>query len=447
VIVEKRGITRKTGALGLALLLAAVLSGCTRRDAPAPVVMGTMPKPHSVRPSGSATRPAFNGDRPSSVVVQRGETLYSIARRFDVPIRTVIEANNLPPPYYLVVGQNLKIPQVKQYVVQSGDTLKTVSRHFGVDASTLAATNKLAAPYGLRSGQALILPAPVQAPLLAPPAASAAAPPATKPTTTAPVMAPVMALAQPPKTAYPIIPLPHPEPARLEEKKPENKRPEDKRPEDKKPVAIAAKPPAVPAAPHVLTLPTPSQEEPQMPLVAPPEQPVPQPASASQQAQTLQVPTQQAALTPRKEAEEAEEPTEPAPEAHSAVGFQWPVRGPVLTGFGVGPTGTQNDGINLAAALGAPVAAANDGEVAYVGNELRGYGNLILLKHADGWMTAYAHCDGLAVKAHDHVKRGQIIARVGKTGAVAEPQLHFEIRRGSRALDPANYLPSLASAR
>jgi murein DD-endopeptidase MepM/ murein hydrolase activator NlpD len=102
--------------------------------------------------------------------------------------------------------------------------------------------------------------------------------------------------------------------------------------------------------------------------------------------------------------------------------------------------GTQNDGINIGAAEGTTVVAADAGTVAYGGNELRGYGNLILIKHADGWMTAYAHNSKLLVARGQKVQRGQVIARVGATGAVTEPQLHFQVRRGSRALDPMDYL-------
>jgi murein DD-endopeptidase MepM/ murein hydrolase activator NlpD len=92
------------------------------------------------------------------------------------------------------------------------------------------------------------------------------------------------------------------------------------------------------------------------------------------------------------------------------------------------------------------VLAASDGVVAYAGNELRGFGNLILVKHADGWTTAYAHCESISVKRGERVKRGQPIARVGATGAVSEPQLHFELRRGTRALDPQSYLPPVSTA-
>src|SRR6185437_12050638 len=125
--------------------------------------------------------------------------------------------------------------------------------------------------------------------------------------------------------------------------------------------------------------------------------------------------------------------------------FVWPVRGRILSSFGSGPDGTRNDGINIAAPAGAPVLAAAAGTVAYAGNELRGYGNLILIKHAGGFITAYAHNSVLLVRRGEAVRRGEIIARIGATGAVAEPQLHFEIRRGTRSLDPSDYLPALSA--
>ncbi len=117
-----------------------------------------------------------------------------------------------------------------------------------------------------------------------------------------------------------------------------------------------------------------------------------------------------------------------------------------MASYGVGAGGIQNDGINIAAPAGTPVVAADAGVVAYAGNELRGYGNLVLVKHANGWMTAYAHNSTVLVTRGQTVKRGQTIARVGATGAVGEPQLHFEIRRGTRALDPSDYLPAETSA-
>jgi murein DD-endopeptidase MepM/ murein hydrolase activator NlpD len=120
--------------------------------------------------------------------------------------------------------------------------------------------------------------------------------------------------------------------------------------------------------------------------------------------------------------------------------FLWPVNGKVVSVFGVKEGGQHNDGINIAAPLGTPVHAADNGVVAYAGNELRGFGNLLLIRHADGWVSAYAHCDALLVKRGDQVKRGQVIARVGQTGAVSSPQLHFELRKAGTAVDPTSEL-------
>jgi murein DD-endopeptidase MepM/ murein hydrolase activator NlpD len=120
--------------------------------------------------------------------------------------------------------------------------------------------------------------------------------------------------------------------------------------------------------------------------------------------------------------------------------FRWPVHGRIIAGFGTQANGTQNDGINLAVPAGTPIKAADDGVVAYAGNELKGYGNLVLIRHANGYVSAYADASALLVKRGDAVKRGQVIARAGQTGNVTSPQLHFEIRKGSVPVDPVKYL-------
>ncbi|MGE0753172.1 MAG: murein hydrolase activator EnvC [Variibacter sp.] len=122
--------------------------------------------------------------------------------------------------------------------------------------------------------------------------------------------------------------------------------------------------------------------------------------------------------------------------ASATPSFRWPVRGRVIAGFGPKTTGQQNDGINLAVPEGTSVKAAEDGVVAYAGNELKGYGNLVLIRHSNGYVTAYAHASSIKVKRGDSVKRGQIIALAGQTGSVSSPQLHFEIRKGSSPVDP-----------
>lgn len=121
--------------------------------------------------------------------------------------------------------------------------------------------------------------------------------------------------------------------------------------------------------------------------------------------------------------------------------FAWPVEGRILSGFGPKPGGRYNDGVNLKASAGSPVRAAADGVVAYAGDAVAGFGNLILVKHADGWVSAYGHNSALLVARGAKVATGDIIARAGATGAVDEPQVHFELRRGRVANDPVKLLP------
>lgn len=130
----------------------------------------------------------------------------------------------------------------------------------------------------------------------------------------------------------------------------------------------------------------------------------------------------------------------PPPPARTKSGFVWPVRGPLLSSFGAKEGGLRNDGINIKAPRGTAVKAAENGVVAYAGNEIRGFGNLLLIKHSDGYVTAYAHNDVILVKRGQKVMRGQKISTVGSTGSVSEPQLHFEIRKGRRPTDPKDYL-------
>jgi murein DD-endopeptidase MepM/ murein hydrolase activator NlpD len=121
--------------------------------------------------------------------------------------------------------------------------------------------------------------------------------------------------------------------------------------------------------------------------------------------------------------------------------FRWPVRGRVISGFGAKPNGQTNDGVNISVPEGTEIKAAEGGVVAYAGNELKGFGNLVLIRHAGEWVTAYAHASEILVKRGDVVRRGQTIARAGKTGSVQAPQLHFEVRRGASPVDPMDHLP------
>ena len=171
-------------------------------------------------------------------------------------------------------------------------------------------------------------------------------------------------------------------------------------------------------------------------------------AAAPQLAKPNTVPAEKVASAPVQNARiatpETHTTTESLPRTAEAAGslpsFRWPVKARITGPFGAKINGATNDGINLAVPEGTPVKAADDGVVAYAGNELKGYGNLVLVRHANGYVSAYANASELLVKRGDTVKRGQVIAHAGQTGNVTSPQLHFEIRKGSTPVDPTKYL-------
>ena len=151
-----------------------------------------------------------------------------------------------------------------------------------------------------------------------------------------------------------------------------------------------------------------------------------------------QAPEQQAAIAPDAG---GMEPAAAAPEpSTSASGFRWPVRGRIIAGFGKKPDGERNEGINLAVPEGTEVKAAEDGTIIYAGNELKSYGNLVLIRHPNGWVSAYAHNSDLKVKRGQEVRRGETIAASGMSGGVTTPQLHFELRKDATPVDPLQHL-------
>jgi murein DD-endopeptidase MepM/ murein hydrolase activator NlpD len=127
--------------------------------------------------------------------------------------------------------------------------------------------------------------------------------------------------------------------------------------------------------------------------------------------------------------------SEPAASPKTAGAFEWPVQGKIIETFGANENGQRNDGINIATDTGTPIHAAANGTVTYASN-LKGYGNLVLIKHQNGYITAYAHAQKLLVSAGDQVDRGDVIGYAGKSGGVGTPQLHFEIRKGTKPVDP-----------
>ncbi|HVH77662.1 MAG TPA: M23 family metallopeptidase [Stellaceae bacterium] len=324
-------------------------------------------------------------------LARRGRRAAAAALALSMPL---FACARIGPPAPVVVGQAPAPEEVAlapagaaapaEITVRRGQSLYGVARAYHVSPGALIAANHLHPPYHVEAGWTLVVP---QRGMPAPPAAPAAVA-ALPPSRPMPQMA---ALHRPPP------PMPRPMPAR------------------------AAAP--APAAPPAALLPP---EKPDL-AAAPPARPPLKTAAAP--------PPQMAALAVPKPAA-----------APSPGGFLWPLRGHILAGYGTGPDGTHNDGINIGAPRGAPVQATAPGVVVYAGNELRGYGNLILVKHAGGWISAYAHCDVILVKRGQHVGRGQIIARVGSTGNVGPPQLHFELRRGDKPVDPRTLLAPLSTA-
>jgi murein DD-endopeptidase MepM/ murein hydrolase activator NlpD len=177
------------------------------------------------------------------------------------------------------------------------------------------------------------------------------------------------------------------------------------------------------------------------PKEIPPTQPaapmpeIPVAAAVDTSAQPVE---QQVAFAPQTGSAGALAPAAPA--AADAAGFRWPVRGRIISGFGKKPSGERNDGINLAVPEGTSVKAAEDGTVIYAGNELKSYGNLVLIRHNGGWVSAYAHNSKLEVKRGDTVKRGQTVALSGMSGGVTTPQVHFELRKDATPVDPLQHL-------
>jgi murein DD-endopeptidase MepM/ murein hydrolase activator NlpD len=322
--------------------------------------------------------PRFTWEGGTPITVAPGETLETISRRHDVPVAALMEANNITRPGGVHSGQHLVIP-----------------RRRGPATALTAPPTRVAS-----SAAAMPSPAPVGPPrnaLAAGASVHVVAPGETLHSIARHYGKPVLVLAKANNIAPDTM-------VRVGER-----------------ITIpggAATPVAAASAPAA---PAPRNEPPVGSLAA---------AESPHSARLA------AAVAP-----DAEEGGAKAGEAGGSVpGFRWPVRGRVIAGFGPKPNGLQNDGINLAVPEGTPVKAADDGVVAYAGNELKGYGNLVLVRHSNGFVTAYAHASEIMVKRGDSVKRGQVIAKSGQTGSVTSPQLHFEIRKGATPVDPSQYL-------
>ena len=340
---------------------------------------------------GGARRIAPDDPASRMVTVLAGDTLYDISRRHNVNMRALIETNWLQPPYALSVGATVQLPPPNVHIVQRGETLYAVSRRYNVDTRSLALLNGMSRPWAVWPGDELLLP-PLARDQAREPARAGEVGPVT-----------VAAIVPAPPVSVPLVPAPvtvkpaGPKPSQL----------------DSKPIQLAPAPaPAKPLKPAVAPAAvTPPVKSPAAAPVPAPKPPAPKPAVQ--------------------------------PSAGAVRDFVWPVSGSVLKAYGASANGARNDGVNIAAPKGAPIKAAAGGEVVYAGNELAGFGNLILIRHPGGWVTAYAHADTLAVKEGDLVNQGQQVGTVGSTGNVSSPQIHFELRKGKEPVDPGQHLPAL----
>lgn len=379
-----------------------------------------------------------------------GDTVFDVALRHDVDPDQVIALNGLSAPYSLRRGQLLRIPVPDEHIVASGESLSAIAAAHGVDQADLAAANGLTIPYTIQPGQRLRLPARRNPIILTAehyqvvsssqaPAQSASARP--------------MALTQGEDIGFEAPPSPGSSAVTVETLAPLPAQPQsaaDAAPprQPGQPLALvpSAVSPTVEAPARVPLAIEPAPQTPAQASPAPPTpaQPLPAPSGLSlgpAPGSPVSPPSQTAALPPPAVADPPAAAAGPPPRGDR---FGWPIVGTVISGFGPKPDGTHNDGINISAARGASVTAAADGVVAYAGNELRGYGNLLLVRHEGDWVTAYAHLDELLVQRGETVRYGQPIATVGASGTVNAPQLHFEIRRGTEAVDPGGFLPPLS---
>lgn len=313
-------------------------------------------------------------------------------------------------------------------IVGTSDTLEIISKRYNVPSSEIMRANGYNGPRMLSPGQQLIIPrreTAMQTPAPAPVLSSA---PATRSAAAMPANVHVVNNGE---TLSNLARRYHTTPAQIARA---NNLPVTSQLKIGTKIMVPGSSAVASSQPAPAPAPAPVAAAPAAPQIAaaPVSKPVVTAAAEPQQKARI--------ATETKEIEEAQSPVKAADATNALPTFRWPVRGRVITTYGAKTNGKQNDGINVAVPEGTPIKAAEDGVVAYSGNELKGYGNLILVRHSNGYVTAYAHASELMVKRGDTIKRGQIIAKSGQSGEVGSPQLHFEIRKGSSPVDPLQFL-------
>jgi murein DD-endopeptidase MepM/ murein hydrolase activator NlpD len=282
-----------------------LLSACTNNKYLAPVINKNI-SPENVK-SISKTIKIYTGD-----------SLYSISKREGVSIRSIIEVNNLEPPFILYEGKELIIPISKIHIVQSGNTLWDIANCYKVSVIEIRALNNLKIKDKIYRGKKLFIPI--------------------------------------------------------------NEKNRNLRCKDTSKLIV-------------------------------------------------KVDKRKKKILNKKNI------------VSNKTDYLWPVKGKILSKYGLLAKGLRNDGINISANKGDPVFASKAGKVVYAGNEIQAFGNLILIKHYDNKTTAYAHLDKIKVKKGQAVKKGEVIAALGNSGKVSKPQLHFELRDSNGPLNPLKYLP------
>jgi murein DD-endopeptidase MepM/ murein hydrolase activator NlpD len=321
--------------------------------------------------------------------VKSGDAIDAIARGLDTTRADLAKDNDLDAPYRIKPGQKLKGPATtaKAYVANSGDTLSNIAKRFNVKPAALAEENNLKVSATLKKGQKIRLPSGYK--------------------DKGPLKTTVTTTPAAPRPTTPVAPRPT--------------TPSYTPPTDTTPAPL-------PTAPRPYT-PPPTTNYPRPPSGPVSAQPVTPPPSSGQIIGSSPPPTE-AEIT-----------------AAGRGRFVWPVQGETISAFGPKGTGQRNDGVDIRAPQGTPVRAAAAGEVVYAGNQVPGFGNLVLVKHADGWVTAYAHLATTEVKMRQQVAQGATLGAVGQTGGATEPKLHFEVRYAptpkdkARPVDPGLVLP------
>ncbi|HEY5105829.1 MAG TPA: LysM peptidoglycan-binding domain-containing M23 family metallopeptidase [Caulobacteraceae bacterium] len=333
--------------------------------------------------------------------VKKHDHIDAIARELGITRKIIVDENHLKAPYAIRPGDVLKVPVAKAYVVQSGDTLTTIGKRFDVGPEGLASLNEMSVRKPLKAGQKVALPVDFKD--RGPTRVRGAMVVDTRP------QASVPKLARREREPQPAAPAPSSYYAHQSQ----GQSPYQSRTQTQ----TQARPEPQPLTPLASRAMTPEQAYPPAPPREAATAPVQSPSAASDVA------------------------------AAARGRFIWPVRGSILSAFGIKGMGRRNDGVDIGAPMGEVVRAAAAGDVVYAGDQVPGFGNLVLVKHPDGWVTAYAHLEKVSVQMRQQIAQGAEIGQVGQTGGVDQPQLHFEIRYAptpqekAKPVDPMLVLP------